>query len=303
AVSLDSRPIKQSITPPTAPKVEGRAVAIVDPIDVEAPPVKLRSPVARVIGGLIVIGVIGVGGYLVMTNFSKQEDLAAADKARQDKLTAEREQAAAEKSRLLGQAQIDPGAILVTSTPSPAGVWLRLGRTPLDSMRLAANTTHEIAVIAEGHAIGHAQIVAANWEKADKIDARKASIAVTLEPAKPDPKTKKLPSTELPIQPKAVHAAQPEAGQGPIHIESTPSDAEVWLFIGHTGDEVRFSSLTAGREYELLVVKPGTHKPRRISIKPDEWRDGGDPNIPIDVAQKKAVIERAVELEPSKPEK
>jgi hypothetical protein len=193
-------------------------------------------------------------------------------------------------------------------------VWLRLGRTPVDSLRLSATTTHEIAFTMDGFAATHVQVTAANWTVDPKVKTAKptmtgATITATLAPmppvdpkAKPDPKAPpKVPPNELPLQPIAIHAPQEATGQGPIHITSTPSDAEAWLYIGHT-NEVHFSELTAGRDYELLVVKAG-FKPRHVSIKADEWRDGGNPNVPIDVAKKKAVLERAVTLDPLEPVK
>jgi hypothetical protein len=103
-------------------------------------------------------------------------------------------------------------------------------------------------------------------------------------------------SAALPLQPTAVHGTTAATGRGPITVESSPPDAEAYLYAGLTGT-MRFSELTAGRDYELVVVKDG-FKPRHITIKADDWRDGGDPNIPIDTAKKKPILERSVELEP-----
>jgi hypothetical protein len=33
-------------------------------------------------------------------------------------------------------------------------------------------------------------------------------------------------------------------------------------------------------------------------FKAEDWRDGGDPNMPIDVAKKKPMLSKTVELEP-----
>jgi hypothetical protein len=160
-------------------------------------------------------------------------------------------------------------------------------------MTLGANSTHEIALLAEGYQLGEAQVVAANWS--GETTTQHADVKVTLEKLVPDKKAKQLVPAELPVQPTAVHAASSRSGSGPIKIESTPSDAEAFLFIGITGS-MRFSNLTAGRDYELVVAKPG-YKPRHLTIKADEWRDGGDPNIPIDRAKKKGILTRSVELE------
>ncbi len=290
AVSIDSGP----------KPAQKRATPIVDPIMPEAPPVRLKSPVGRIVGGLLVLAIVGGGGYLVITNFTQQDERAAADKDRQDKLIAEQQKRDADKTHTLTEALADAGSLVITTTPSPAGIWLRLGHTPVDSMRLSPASTHEIALVADGFGITQVQVVAKDWTKADKPDQRRASVMVTLDPPpkpeKPDPK--KQPANELPIQPTAIHAAQTEPGSGTIHVEAKPTDAEAWLYIGNTASDVRFDSLTAGRAYELMVVKPG-YKPKHVTISADEWRDN-DPTTPIDSAKKKAVLERAVELEPVK---
>ncbi len=289
--------LKARATPVPAP----RAVApIVDPIDAhDIPTPRLRSRALGIISLLVVVGG-AVAFYLIYQN---QQESAAAAAARRE----EAQRKADEETARLTAAQIDPGALDVTSTPAPAGVWLRLGRTPVDSLRLSANTTHELAFTLDGYAAAQVQVTAAAWQpdpksKADKKPMAGATIAATLSPMpppdtkKPDPKAPpKTPPNELPLQPVAIHAPQDAIGQGPIHITSTPPDAEAWIYIGHT-NEVHFSELTAGRDYELLVVKPG-YKPKHVSIKADEWREGGNPDVPIDVAKKKAVLAREVTLD------
>ena len=285
-----------------------RVAPIVDPIHIpdDAPTPRLRSRALGIVS-LIVVVAGSVGFYFVYQH--QQESTQEAEARR---IAAQ--QKADEETARLTAAQIDPGALDVTSTPSPAGVWLRLGRTPVDSLRLSATTTHEIAFTLDGYAAAQVQVSASNWtvdpkSKTPKPTMAGATVSATLTPMPPvDPKAKvdpkappKVPANELPLQPIAIHAPQEAAGQGPIHITSTPTDAEAWLYIGHT-NEVHFSELTAGRDYELLVVKPG-FKPRHVSIKADEWREGGNPNVPIDVAKKKAVLDRAVTLDPLEPAK
>ncbi|MCX5743140.1 MAG: protein kinase [Proteobacteria bacterium] len=274
-----------------------RAMApIVDPIrDDELPSVKLRSPVARIVGGLLLLGIVVGGGYLVLTNFTKQDERAEADKKRQDDLLAANEKAAAEARKKYDAAQVDAGSVVISSIPAQAGVWLRIGRTPCTTMMLTGATSHEFALLADEREVTHVQVLAQHWASEPK---KGATITATLVPAKPDPKTKRLPPLELPVQPPAEHLAQTGAAlasSGPIKLESSPTDAEVWMFVGITGT-MKFDSLTAGREYELVVSKPG-FKPKRVSIKADDWRDN-DPNNPIDLAKKLSKIERTVELEP-----
>lgn len=257
---------------------------IVDPIpDLEMPPPKLKSPVKSAIGGLVLLGVIGGAGYMVYTKLEE-------DKAREAAAKAEREKQEQEKAELeakLRAAQPDPGALDITATG--AGIWLRLGRTPVVTpIHLPAGQPHDLVLLRAGHEPTEAQVNGTHWSGAK--ETLKAKLAVTLKPSK----SKDAPM--LPLQPSTpVLASTGVVGSGPVTIESTPSDAEVWLFIG--ANRARFNDLWAGRDYELAVVKPG-FKTQHVTFKAEDWRDGGDPNIPIDVAKKKPVLEKTVELEP-----
>ena len=62
------------------------------------------------------------------------------------------------------------------------------------------------------------------------------------------------------------------------HRSRTPP-AEAWLYIGNTASDVRFDSLTAGRAYELMVVKPG-YKPKHFDFP--YWVDNARPFEPGD---------------------
>jgi serine/threonine protein kinase len=267
----------------------------IDPIaDVEPPNVNLRGPGHYIIGFLAVaaVGGAGYGIYHVMQN---QQASIAEQKALDDK----KQKEADERTKLLTAALADPGTIEVHSTPNEAGVWLRLGATPLTTdIRVASETTHEIGLVLPGHDETEIQVVGADWSGDKETTERTASVKATL----PDHDAKKKPParTALPLQPDAEHKPTTLTGSGPLHVESTPAGAEAWLFIGTT-DTVRFSDLTAGRAYELEVVKDG-FVPAHISIAADDWRDG-DAKTPIDQAKKKSTLTRSVDLVPDKPGK
>jgi hypothetical protein len=290
--------VDEASEPETAvARVSGRR-SVVRPIVIEEmpafdlPPPRLRSRAFGVVLMLVLIG-CGVGFYFIYRN---QQEATAGQKAKD----AEKQKEADEKSRLANQALADSGSIVVSSSPSEAGVWLRLGRTPLTTMRLGAASTHELAFLLDGHQLGEAQVLAGNWS--GEGDKQRAVVNVTLKKLErpPAPRGAKRPPpivpATLPLQPTAVHATTAATGRGPITVQSSPENAEAFLYVGLTGT-MRFSELTAGRDYELVVVKDG-FKPRHITIKADDWRDGGDPNISIDSAKKKALLERSVELEP-----
>jgi serine/threonine protein kinase len=265
----------------SAPRV---APPIVDPIrDLDMPTPKLRSPLRSAIAGLVVLAVLGGAGYVVYTKY--QEDKAKEEQAKLDREKQQRDKDEIEAK--LRAAQADSGAIDITS--SGAGIWLRLGRTPLDTpIKLPAGQPHDMMLLHTGNEVTEAQVNGTHWTGAK--DALKAKINVTLKPAK----SKEPPA--LPLQPTtAVLASTGVVGAGFVHIDSTPSDAEAWLFIG--ANHAHFSELIAGRDYELAVAKPG-FKTKHVVFKAEDWRDGGDPNIPIDVAKKKPVLAQTVELEP-----
>ncbi len=289
--------VDDAAEPETVPRGSARRPAA-RPIVVEElpafdlPPPRLKSRMFGVVLMLVLIG-CGVGFYYI---YKTQQEATAGQKARD----VEKQREADEQSRLANAALADAGSIVVSSSPSEAGVWLRLGRTPLTTLRLAAASTHELAFLLDGHQLAETQVLAGNWS--GEGDQRRAVVNVTLQklvpPAAPrGAKRRPAPApAALPLQPTAVHGTTTATGRGPITVQSSPPDAEAFLYVGLTGT-MRFNELTAGRDYELVVVKDG-YKPRHITIKADDWRDGGDPNIPIDAAKKKTLLERSVELEP-----
>jgi serine/threonine protein kinase len=289
----DASEPETAIARPALRRVAAKPVVIEEIPEFDVPPPRLKSRAFGVILMLVLVG-CGVGFYLI---YRSQQEATSGQKERDARAQKE----ADEKSKLANQALADAGSITVSSSPSEAGVWLRLGRTPLDNtLRLGAASTHELALLLDGYGLGEVQVLAGNWS--GEGDKQKAIVNVTLKKLEPPPAPRggKRPPpivpAALPLQPTAVHGTTTATGRGPLSVQSSPPDAEVFLYVGLTGT-MRFNELTAGRDYELVVVKDG-YKPRHVTIKADDWRDGGDPNIPLDSARKKALLERSVELEP-----
>jgi hypothetical protein len=259
-----------------------RAAPVIDaPYLDDVPTPKLKSPLRGVIGAILVLGVLGAAGYGVYYRFQTDDAQALAAKEKKERA----EQDLADKTAAARDAQPDPGSIEIDA--QGAGIWLRLGRTPLDTpIRLAASQPHDLVLIRDGNEPTEAQVNGTSWTGAkDKLGAK---ISVALKAGKGKP-------PEIPLQPtSAVLGTTGIVGDGHVHIESTPTDAEVWLFIG--ANHARFDSLVAGRDYEAAVVKPG-FKTQRVEFKADDWRDN-DPNTPIDQAKKKATLTKTVELVP-----
>ncbi|MBV8757034.1 MAG: protein kinase [Deltaproteobacteria bacterium] len=267
-----------------------RAAPIVDVPDMHEPPPKLKSPVRGVIGTIVILGLLGAAGYGIY--YRLHQDDAQAQAAKEAKERAEQE--AADKTKAAQEALPDPGAIDITA--DAAGIWLQLGKTPVDvAIALPATQQHDLVLLKDGFEPTEAQINGTTWKGSGKSLA--AKLDVTLKPGKAGK------TAELPLQPTTpVLGTTGIVGAGKVHVDSSPSDAAVWLFIG--ANHAHFENLWAGRDYTVAVVKPG-FKTEVVEFKADDWRDN-DPSTPIDSAKKKAVLEKKVELQPdpnARPEK
>jgi hypothetical protein len=277
------------VQPVAIPATPRRVAPILAPDLGDVPVPRLKSRLRGVIALLFVAGLIGGVVYLVVEN----QHEAAHEKARRDAAQREREEAAAAETNRRRDALADAGAIAVRSTPAGAAVWLRLGRTPLDSLPLSSGQLHLVRVELDGYVPVDAPVLAAHWS-GDK-DLRGAQLVVGLQPLPRDARGRvrqiALPAT--PSEPPPASGFQP--GRGAIRVSTEPRGAEAWLYLGLT-DSVQLSDITAGRAYELRLTKDG-YQPAQLLITPDEWRDPRDrPGTPIDAARKVPVVTRTVEL-------
>jgi hypothetical protein len=254
----------------------------------ELPPVRLRSRALGIVSLLVVIGG-AVGFYIVYQN---QQEATAAQRAQHEQAVKD----ADEKTRALREAQADLGRITVSTTPSEASVWLKLGRTNLDTMVLTARQMLRLRLELPGYQPVDTEVLPAAWDGAGL--AKKAKLAVTLKPLPVDKKTHRPQPVALPALP--ANLPEPTGftdGEGPVHIDSSPPGAEVWLLIGFANTGVNFPTI-AGRAYELRALADG-YKPGYASITPDEWRVAkDDTRTPIDVAKKKDTVDKHIDLEP-----
>jgi len=58
---------------------------------------------------------------------------------------------------------------------------------------------------------------------------------------------------------------------------------------------MKLGGIEAGRDYDLKVVKDG-FTPGYVHVGAEEWRDGGDPALPLSAAPKHDTITRHVDL-------
>ena len=104
---------------------------------------RLKSRALGIISLLVVIAG-GAGFYVVYKN---QEEASAAQRERDEKARRDAE----ERTRQLSNAQADRGSIAVSVTPSEASVWLKLGRTNLDTMVLTSSQLHRLRIELDGY--------------------------------------------------------------------------------------------------------------------------------------------------------
>jgi len=263
---------------------------IADVPDFHVDPPKLKSPMRTVVGLIAVLAIIGgvVGVYL---GYRRNED----NISEHDRLVQEQESALRDRERRALDAQADSGRLSISSNPGQAGAWLELGHAAFDTpFPLTSSQMHEIRVELAGYQSVDTQILPTHWTGGGT--QRKASITVVLKPLDKDKKGKLVEVKLGPTPVKPPDITGYTAGEGPLHVETEPKGAEVWLYMGVTG-AVNYP-VVAGRNYQVRVLKDG-YLPAFASITPDEWRDkGDDPHRPIDEAKKKAVIEKTIELQP-----
>jgi serine/threonine protein kinase len=129
-----------------APSSQPRPVARPPLVDIpqidDLPPVRLKSRALGIISLLVVVAG-AIGFYVVYKN---QVEATAAQHERDE----QRRKEAEEATRRAQNAQADRGTITVSVTPSEASVWLKLGRTNLDTMVLTSSQLHRLRIELDG---------------------------------------------------------------------------------------------------------------------------------------------------------
>ncbi len=270
----------------------------------DLPPPRLKSRALGIISMLVVIG--GAVGFYYIYQDQKTKSAEQKKKDEQAKLDAEAE------SKRRQNALKDKGSISYKVEPGEAkgaSVWLKLGRSGPDfnTIPLTSSQMHRIRIELDGYQGVDTEVLAANWSaeapKAGSGSAmpagmgRKATVNITLKAAG---KSKDGTSLAEPLPARPPNLSVPDTGftpgEGPINIQTSPPGAEVWLLIGYGDTGMPFPTI-AGRAYELRALMDG-FKPGYASITDEEWRDGGNPNMSIDEAPKKASIEKTITLVP-----
>jgi hypothetical protein len=272
------------VVPPPAPARRARAaVPMPEP---EAPPSLGR----RSMGWLWGVVVLALGGVLFWVVKHSNEVNSREEKLRDDTEAAKKKEAEDKTNEAIAELP-DPGAIRVTASQDNAAVWLLVGTTPFDSLGLTAAGVKELRVEAPGYQPKDVDVGGKDWTTGAG-GGHVANVQVTLTASTP----KDVPLPAIPPKPDAALDQGAPTGRGVMHVESTPKGAEVWLLVGIT-PQMNLSGIEAGRDYTLRVDKDGfVEAPVRILA--EEWRDGGDPKIPLSAAPKKPELDRDITLQP-----
>jgi len=286
AVVMETGPQQaQAVSP--APRI---ARPIVDTPDFHVDPPTIKSPMRTVVSIVAVLAILA-GAYGVYYAYQRNE--AGHEESERNKQQQAEDLEKREKHAF--DAQADTGHLVITSVPGQAGAWLALGHAPFDTaFPLTSQQMHEIRIEMPGYQSIDTQIVPSHWSGTGA--AKKASVTITMKPVDKDKKGRPVEIKLGPTPAKPPDATGFTSGEGPLHVETVPSGAEVWLYMSVTGS-VNYP-VVAGRSYQVRVLKDG-FLPGYVSITPDEWREkGDDPKRPIDEARKKTAIEKNVELQP-----
>ena len=170
----------------------------------------------------------------------------------------DRQRAAAEARLKALQPKL--GTIVVTANEDGAAVWVLLGRTPVDSMRLRTSVLHEVRLQHDGYTPLDLRVTATHWS--GDAAAMQAVLTGTLVPGNNIAKA-------APPQPPSSAAQGLPNGRGVIRLHSTPPGAQAWLLVGFVPDvSLRFE---AGKEYEFKVLKDGFH-PGFAVVRESDWK-------------------------------
>ncbi len=288
---LDDSEAIEVVAPPRAVAARREPVAPRASVAVPAPAPEPELDALMSLGGsksklsgLVWLVVILAAGAALVWVITDLRDKNAASARKDEELKA----AAAQETERLKALQEDPGTVRVTSTPDLAAVWLLVGRTPTDSFPLPTANVLELRLELDGHAPFDTTVAAKDWAAgAGKV--KQATVKATLQAGAPA-----TPVPAMPDEPAAELRRGLSPGYGVVHVETSPPGAAVWLLVGQT-NTMQYEGIEAGRDYEFKVVKDG-FVPGYVQIKAEEWRSGGDPQLPLAAAPKHALLERAVEL-------
>ena len=95
----------------------------------------------------------------------------------------------------------------------------------------------------------------------------------------------------------ALSAKVTAKGKGRLKVVTSPQGAAVYLLVGQT-NQMELAGVEAARDYEFKLTRDG-YLPGFVRIAAEDWRNGGDPSLPLRGAPLRGTLERSVELVPA----
>ena len=105
------------------------------------------------------------------------------------------------------------------------------------------------------------------------------------------------PLPAMPAAPQPGEAPGPAKGKGRLSVTTQPPGAAVYLLVGQT-NTMELSGVEAARDYEFKLTRDGS-LPGFVRVAAEDWRNGGDPSLPLRGAPLHGSLERSVELVPA----
>lgn len=194
-------------------------------------------------------------------------------------------------------AATEKSATLTVKSSGPANVWMLLGRTPIEySWGAQGQQAPRIRVEYDGFETSDILLGADAWSRDDDGQTYIDSNVVLLAKGTKAPESESdgnTPDTAVPSP-----SVEPSSGDVPsiLRIQSEPSLAKTWLFVGTANPELRLENIAAGTDVHLKLEVEGA-PPVFRSVLADEFDDKGQAIISVRVA--KGSIAPRMEDEPS----
>jgi hypothetical protein len=176
------------------------------------------------------------------------------------------------------------GMLQVTSDPPGAAVWLKLGRSPVESVPIDPARAHVLRVEHEGYVSRDVTIASGTFAGAAAWDTGVVDVTVDLELA-----GRAAPELAEPVEPTDADPAPARTAR--VRISTRPEVSVVWLLVGVTPARI---PLTGGTELELRVAHDG-YVPAFASASADELDADGEAALSFALVPR---VERAARRAP-----
>lgn len=154
--------------------------------------------------------------------------------------------------------------------PEGTGVWLFLGRTPVDAYAVHGANAHRVRIEHDGYQPQELTLGEDSWQR-NAGGVREAVAEVALTP---------LGAEATPVEPAAALPARRTQLPSRLRIRSTPSAAGAWLYLGTTPG-VQVGNLDLSQRHELRI-EPPEGAPSFAVVRPDAFDSAGRATLTLE---------------------